>query len=234
MKLTLCSRALARISTRDLVLRDYTNPCMPEALDEDQEPYLPIIRDISEYRQYMAAYYQSQVDGTPFIWPDKSTFVPNASPSSNTNQVICSSSMTTPGLVVDGSPASRLSVPAPDATPAPAPAPATLFIPSTSEESEQLAAEFDVPIVANTELPQDQMYMGHQNYEVDAGLLGVTDSHQPSTSIALASTPPQPCDPPALETQDVYQQVETVEDESDSISLEQKRDTMFMDWLAAE
>ncbi|KAG8739499.1 hypothetical protein FRC10_005562 [Ceratobasidium sp. 414] len=228
--------ALARISTRDLVLRDYANPWMPEALDEDQEPYLPVIRDISEYRQYIAAYNKSLELKIPFTWVEEPTSMPTASSSSNTNQGICPSSMTTPGLVVDDSSASRLSVSAPN--PTPAPAPVTLVPPFTNEEFESLVAELYIPIAANgqttTELPQDQMYMDHQNYGVDAGLLGVTDSHQPSTSMALANTPPQPFDPSALETQDVHQQVETAEDGSDSILFQQNQNwDTFMDVMAA-
>ncbi|KAG8738538.1 hypothetical protein FRC10_006742 [Ceratobasidium sp. 414] len=161
--------ALARISTKALFLRDYANPWMPEALDEDQEPYLPIIRDISEYRQYIAAYNECLALGIPFIWVEEPT--PNASPSGSTNQDICSPPATTPNLVTDDSPASQLSVFTPDSSPASSPAPALVALDPTftNEQFEFMMVELDGPIVVNGQMTteSDQMYMVDQNYGVD-------------------------------------------------------------------
>ncbi|KAG9085657.1 hypothetical protein FRC06_003516, partial [Ceratobasidium sp. 370] len=214
----------AGTSTRDLIVRNYSNPLMPQALDEDQNPYVPAISSISEYRQYIVMYKASLASGIPFIWAGKSTLTPNASPSSNTNHVACSP--TTPKLAMGDGPAPRLSVITPDQ--APPSAPVALDDTFTDEQFESIMAELDSAIVASgqpaTEAPQlfsqDQMYVTNQANGVDGGLLGITDSHQLPAPMASANVPPQPFDLSAQETRSVCQQVGVVEEDPDSASFQ--------------
>ncbi|KDN38495.1 hypothetical protein RSAG8_09480, partial [Rhizoctonia solani AG-8 WAC10335] len=52
-----------------LVLGDYTDPWTPGAMDEHGEQFYPEIGSISEYHEYMSAYYFAQENSLNFIWP---------------------------------------------------------------------------------------------------------------------------------------------------------------------
>ncbi|CAE6417178.1 unnamed protein product [Rhizoctonia solani] len=52
-----------------LVLHDYTDPWIPEAMDNQGELFQPEIESISEYYEYMSAYYIAQENSMDFIWP---------------------------------------------------------------------------------------------------------------------------------------------------------------------
>ncbi|CAE6470266.1 unnamed protein product [Rhizoctonia solani] len=62
-----------------LVLRDYTDPWVPEAMNEYGESFYPDIRSISEYYEYMEAYYSSREHDSEFIWPPPARSPPSLS-----------------------------------------------------------------------------------------------------------------------------------------------------------
>ncbi|CAE6416070.1 unnamed protein product [Rhizoctonia solani] len=52
-----------------LVLHDYADPWIPEATDKYGEIFCPEIGSVSEYHEYMSAYYFAQENSLDFIWP---------------------------------------------------------------------------------------------------------------------------------------------------------------------
>ncbi|CAE7175829.1 unnamed protein product [Rhizoctonia solani] len=55
-----------------LVLHDYTDPWIPQAMDEYGELFSPEIRTVSEYHEYMSSHHFSQENSLDFVWPPPS------------------------------------------------------------------------------------------------------------------------------------------------------------------
>ncbi|QRV82582.1 HMG (high mobility group) box protein [Ceratobasidium sp. AG-Ba] len=51
-----------------IILRDYSNPQVPDAIEESGDLYTPTFRDVSEFHQYLTTYKVSADTGSHFIW----------------------------------------------------------------------------------------------------------------------------------------------------------------------
>ncbi|KAG8696880.1 hypothetical protein FRC08_006868 [Ceratobasidium sp. 394] len=213
-------------TSKDLIIRDYANPPMPWAFDQNNDRYIPTIRSISEYREYIKEYNLARESRRAFVWVDKSAPTSEVSPSSDANQVTGLPFAPTPGLSQGVSLASQFPVVTPGQPEAPAQEPSPVPVASNhasiNGQFESITAQLSYPVVANdqtvTEAPQflaqGQVHMNDQTYGADWGLLGVTDSYQPPAPMDLMNIPLQSSGQPTQETQDTYQHAGMVEEES--------------------
>ncbi|KAJ1305766.1 hypothetical protein OPQ81_010496 [Rhizoctonia solani] len=82
-----------KTSPNHIVLPDYSDPWIPEAMDENGESFCPEIRSVSEYHDYMTAYYLAGGNSSDFIWrqpphPPSPTLSPPTLPESPTPPTI--------------------------------------------------------------------------------------------------------------------------------------------------